>query len=170
MSYSMYCGPARDAMLGEAREQSPEAELKCRALLGLIRTCHSLQHALRREIVPNALTESGFCVLAHLVQHGAAAATPQEMADDLALTPEIVATTLGRLEISGLITRERSIQDQRVFAIKVSAAGRRAFAGALSQYLKSIMEVMSVLDPHDVATLDLVCALLCEASAHAPSS
>lgn len=159
-------------MLAEAREQSPEAELKCRALLGLMRTCHSLQHALRCEIAPNKLTESGFCVLAHLLQHGTTAATPspQEMADDLALTPQVVAATLGRLEISGLITRERSIQDRRLFAIKVSVAGQRAFADALSQYLKSIMEVMSALDPHDIATLDLVCARLCEGSAHAPSS
>ncbi|MFZ5495584.1 MAG: MarR family winged helix-turn-helix transcriptional regulator [Verrucomicrobiota bacterium] len=170
MSRSFCCGPTRAAILAEAGEQSPEAELKCHALLGLLQACHSLQRALRREIAPNSLTESGFCILACLNQHELLPANSQALARELSLSPPVVVATLGRLEISGLVARERSQKDHRVLALKITAAGRRALADTLSHYLKCITGVMSVLDPHDVATLDLACARLREASAHDPAS
>lgn len=157
-------------MLAAAGEQSPEVELKCRALLGLLQACHSLQHALRREAAPNSLTESGFCILACLNQQELLPANSLALARELSLSPSVVSAALGRLEISGLVARERSQKDRRVLALTITAAGRRAFANTLSHYLKCITGVMSVLDPHDVATLDLACARLREASVHVPVS
>jgi len=170
MSHSLWCGPTRDAILAEAGEQSPEGELKCHALFGLMQTYQSLKQTLCRQIAPNSLTEAGFCVLTCLVRHELLPANSQALARELSLSPSVVAATLGRLEISGLVTRERSQKDRRVLALKITAAGRRAFADTLSHYLKCITGVMSVLDPHDVATLDLACARLREASAHVPAS
>lgn len=170
MSCSLCCGPARDAMLAEACKQSSEIELKCHALLGLLQACHSLQQALRREAAPNTLTESGFCVLACLNKHELMPANSQALARELSLSPPVVVATLGRLEISGLVARERSQEDRRALALRITAAGRRAFADTLSHYLKGITGVMSVLDPHDVAILDLACARLREASVHVPVS
>jgi len=157
-------------MLAKAGEQSPEVELKCHALIGLLQACHSLQRALRREIAPNSLTESGFGILACLDQHELLPANSQALARELSLSPPVVVATLGRLEISGLVTRKRSLKDRRVLALRITAAGRRAFADTRSHYLNCITGVMSVLDPHDVATLDLACARLREASAHVPAS
>jgi len=115
----------------------------------MLRTCHSLQRALRRELAPGTLTETGFHLLARLIQQDSKVVTVERLAKDLSLSPQIVSATLGRLEISGIITRERSTDDRRALAIKVSAAGRRTFASALSHYFKAITGVMSALGPRD---------------------
>ena len=170
MSFSLCSSPARDALLSVARNDSPADELKCRALLDLIQTAHALQQALRRELAPSTLTESGFCLMARLIQPGSNAVTPAELAKDLSLSPQTVSAIIGRLEISRIISRKCSSDDRRVCPIKVSAAGRRAFASALSHYLEAITGVMSVLDPHDITTVERVCARLRTISAPVSNS
>jgi DNA-binding MarR family transcriptional regulator len=170
MSVSLYHSTAREALLSAARDHSPADELRCRALLGLLQTCPSLQRALRRKLAPNTLTETGFHLLARLIQQESNVVTAGILAKDLSLSPQVVSASLGRLEISGLIRRERSSDDGRVLALKVSIAGRRAFASALSHYLEAITGVMSTLDPRDLATLDRICARLTEVAAPVTNS
>jgi DNA-binding MarR family transcriptional regulator len=170
MSVSLHHRRAREALLSAARKHSPADELRCRALLDLLQTSHSLQRALRRKLAPNTLTVTGFYLLAHLAQEESNGVTAGRLAKDLSLSPQVVSASLGRLEISGLITRERSSDDRRVLAIKVSTAGRRAFASALAHYVKAIKGVMSALEPRDLATLERIIARLTKASAPVTNS
>ncbi len=165
MNSSSCQSPAGDALMAAARGRSPIEELQCRALLGLLETSDSLQHALKRELSRHAHTESGFNVLAHVIRQEAGFVSAKHVAEGLGLPRQTVEATLGRLEISGLITRERSAHDRQIFTLKATAAGRQAFSSALSHSLASITRVMSALDPHEVAALDVTCARLRQVSA-----
>src|SRR5690606_5033366 len=101
----------REAFLASARDRSPGDELKCRALLDLLDACQAISQGLRRMLGAGGLTETGFLVLAHLVpaRRGdeAAGNTEAGLAKSLGLSRPALAGVLGRLEISGLITRPR---------------------------------------------------------------
>lgn len=170
MSASLSHGPASDALLAVARERSPVEELQCHALLGLLETCDALSHALKRELARHAHTESGFNVLGYVLHHASEVVTAKSIADGLDLPRPSVATILGRLEVSGLIVRERTSGPDRGFTIKVTPAGRRTFASAVSHHLASITRLMSPLDPRELAALEVTCARLREISAQLPVS
>lgn len=154
--------PAREVLLSVARDKSPVAEMKCHALFELIDTSHSLGHGLRRDLALSDLTEHGFRLLAHIVRHESESLTPGAMADRLGLPRPVVSSTLGRLEVSGLITRERSPQDRRFFTLQLTDEGRRVFQAALGRCLKSINDLMSGVDPQEVARLNQTCTRLRE--------
>lgn len=151
---------AREVLLTAARSQSSAAELKCHALFGLIDTCQTLEHDLRHELARSELTEQGFQLLAHLVRNQPAAMTPGEAADRLSLPRPAISHILGRLEISGLITRERNAQDRRSLAVNITDKGRHVFASALTTCLQSINRLMSAVDPQEIHQLDHTCARL----------
>lgn len=153
-----------------ARDRSPVEELQCHALLSLLETCDSLSHSLKRELARHAHTESGFSMLAYLLRHESDLVTPVNVAEGLNLPRQTVGTILGRLEVSGLITRERLAGERRVQTIKVTAAGRRAFASGLSHFLASVTRLMSPLDPREIAALDVTCTRLRDISAQLPNS
>ncbi|HYD84517.1 MAG TPA: MarR family winged helix-turn-helix transcriptional regulator [Opitutus sp.] len=163
-------GPACDALMAVARDRSPVGELQCHALFGLFETCASLSHALKQELARHAHTESGFNVLGYVLHHASEVVTPRNIADGLGLSLQTVTAILGRLEVSGLIARERASEKKRDFTIKATAAGRQAFASALSHQLASITRLMSPLDPRDLAALDVTCARLREISTQLPTS
>jgi DNA-binding MarR family transcriptional regulator len=53
------------------------------------------------------------------------------VADALAVAPPNLATLLDRLEIRGLLTRQRSSEDKRVQLVKLTAQGSRLYSRAL---------------------------------------
>ena len=156
--------PAREVILTAARAQSPESELKCHGLFELIDTCRILEHDLRHELARSELTEQGFHVLAHLVRIHPQAMTPGNVSELLALPRPAISQILGRLEISGLIIRERSDWDRRSLTVKITDKGRLAFTTALAHCLQSINRLMSAVDPHDMHRLDRVCTRLRQSS------
>lgn len=141
--------------------------MKCHALLTLVEACDALKLSLRREIAAHGLTESGLLLLAHFIERPSSGGAPGELARAVALSRQVVVEALGRLEISGLIARERSGKSRSGFVIKVTAAGRRTFSSALSHYLQSIGKVMSALDEQEIKSLDFACIRLREAAEHA---
>jgi len=160
MSDSWDHGAVRNALLSAAREHSSVEELKCHALFDLLETCHELSQTLRRELARNALTESGFRLLAHVIHSHAGAVDPQILPDSVGLSPKSVSAILGRLEVSGLVARERMRGTTRAFAVAVTPAGRTAFSSALAGYLEAIKRMMSVLDTADITRLDQACIRL----------
>lgn len=152
--------------MAAARDRSPVEELQCHALLGLLEAGHSLNDALKRELSQRAHTASGFNVLAYVIRHETGIVAPRNIAEGLAIPRQTVEATLGRLEISGLLTRERCTEDRHAFTLKATDAGRRAFSSALAHSLASIGRMMSALEPHEVAALDSACARLRQSSAH----
>lgn len=151
---------AREVLLTAARSQSSATELKCHALFGLIDTCQTLEHDLRHELARSELTESGFQLLAHLVRNHPEALTPGEAADRLSLPRPAISHILGRLEISGLITRERNSWDRRSLAVNITDKGRQVFTSALNKCLQSINHLMFAIEPQEIHQLDHACTRL----------
>lgn len=160
----------QDAFFALARDRSPSDELKCRALLGLIDAGHALRQGLCRELGANGLTESGFLVLAHLIptgpDNGSGRADPHAgLARSLHLSRPALAQILGRLEISGLITRQRPPHSRGALAIRATALGRQVFSTALSRVLDAFVRAAGALDDRETALVDLACVRLRQAFA-----
>ena len=150
-------GPAGDALLSVAREQSPLEELRCHAFLALLETCRSIHRALRHRLAQAEISEIGFTLLAHVVAHEPVSARIEDLAEALELPAPDVSAALGRLEMSGLLSHERAA---RAATLRPTTAGRKVFSAALVHHLEAVKQLMSVLAPTDVATLDRTCAQL----------
>lgn len=164
MTSSSLSDPAGEALLGAARDRSPAEEKRCHVLLDLLATCHSVGQVLRRELARKDLTEMGFRLLALVIRREPDAITPAEVAAALGVPKPAVSMLLGRLEVSGLIHRERLRPDRRTLAIRVTERGRHAFQAALVHYREMVGHLMSGLDPTSIAVLDRTCARLRELS------
>ncbi|MBP6506089.1 MAG: winged helix-turn-helix transcriptional regulator [Opitutaceae bacterium] len=168
MSVPFSHDPACAALLTGAPARSPAEELQCHALCEMMKTCQSLDAALRRELARSHLTVNGFRVLAQILGGEAAVVTPGDVAAGLELPRRQVSTILGRLEVSGLTTSERMPGDRRTFTLKVTTAGRQLFAAAVAHSRAAIVRYMSVLPTRDIATLDAACVLLRQSASSAP--
>lgn len=160
MSVSLHASPAPHALLALARDHSSGEELKCHALLELLETSQHLNDILRHELTKGELTESGFQLLAAIIKKDPLAATPGGLATELDLARPTVSAVLGRLEISGLITRQRGTDNRRQVEIRATPAGRQLFSRSLQHYLKSINGLMSALPAKDINLLDQACSRL----------
>lgn len=152
--------PACEVLLSAARGNAPDTDRKCLALFSLIETSQTLSSWLRRELARSNLTENGFRLLAQVHQHETDGITSTEISTELHLPRQVISTTLGRLELSGLLTRERSSGDRRTLTLKLTAEGRRVFAAALQHCLHEINCIMSRLTPRDLDQLDQTCVQL----------
>jgi len=151
--------PARQILLAAARADHPEAtEPKCKALFTLVDTCRLLERGLQCDLARSEITETGFLLLALLIREEPATFTPSEMADQLHLSRPVVSTTLGRLEVSGLIRRERSTTDLRSLTVRVTDKGRSVFSAAVSECLKSITRLMAELSTQQLDQFDATCS------------
>src|SRR3954469_1016115 len=103
MSLTFSRGSASDALISVAREESPLDELKVHTLLALLETCRSIHDVLRGQLARSEITETGFCLLAHLVLRKPQAVPATELAPALSLSRSDVSIVLGRLETSRLI-------------------------------------------------------------------
>ncbi len=170
MSVLPSADPACDVLLSAARGDSPVTGRKCHALFSLLETCQVLSQWMRRELARSNLTENGFRLLAQVIKHEAGGVTPTAVSAGLGLPRQVISTTLGRLEISGLISRERSTADRRTFTLKATPEGHRVFSFALQHCLHEINRVMSHHTPRDLAQLDQTCVELRQLFAGQPSS
>ncbi len=160
----------RDVFLALARHRSPTDELRCRALLDLLETCQVLDRALRRELEASGLTESGFLVLAHLIPHGPGEGGAHTcLAQTLHLSRPALAEVLGRLEISALVTRRRSLGDRGDLAIVATDLGREVFSNALARSVDAFVRAAGTLDDRETAVVELAGIRLREAFASDPS-
>jgi DNA-binding MarR family transcriptional regulator len=164
MTSSSMCDPAGEALLGAARDRSAVEEKRCHVLLDLLATCHTVGQALRRELARKDLTEAGFRLLALVVRREPGTVAPAEIAAALGVPKPTVSVLLGRLEVSGLIQRERLRPDRRAPAIRITDRGRQAFQAALVHYRERVSHLMSGLDPASIAVLDRACVRLRELS------
>ena len=139
-------------------------------LLDLLGTCDSVGRRLRRELARKNLTESGFRLLALVIRREPDAVTPAMASAALGLARPAMSALLGRLEVSGLISRERTGTDRRTFAIRVTEPGRSAFAVALRHYRDMDAQLMSALDPAAIAVLDRACVRLRQLSSPVSSN
>lgn len=165
------CDPSfRDAFLAHARHRSPADERKCRALLDLLETGQVLDRALRRELGASGLTESGFLVLARLIANGPRDGDARTcLAQSLRVSRPALAGVLGRLEISGLVTRRRPLRDRGDLSIMATDLGRKVFSNALARSSDAFLRAAGTLDDRDTGIVELTGIRLREALAPHPS-
>lgn len=160
MAASITQDPASEALLVAARSHSTGEERKCHALLSLLEACSSLSRNLRRCLAENDLTENGFRILAIVVRKDPFPTDPNRIAELLKLQPQAVSMLLGRLEVSGLIRREKPQRRSHRWPVRATEDGRRVFKSALCHCDRQIRELMSALDADAVRVLEESCCRL----------
>lgn len=99
-------------------------ELRYRAILRLLLLGENIHGALRSRLAGQGLTLEGFQALAALRHIDPAPASPTVLAGKTETPRALLNHTLTRLELSGLIVRERDAADRRVVWIRLSTLGR----------------------------------------------
>ena len=94
-------------------------------LIGLSRISTALRSHAWREAMPRGLTPTQVEILGALRAHASPLRAGQ-LAERLAITPQTVTDALTALERKGLVRRDRSPDDGRALAVRLTEAGREA--------------------------------------------
>lgn len=116
-------------------------------LLALRRIMRSMDISSRRLIGERGLTTPQLLCLQNLHEQGAM--TSGMLAQAVALSPATVTGILDRLELRGLVTRERRPEDKRRVLVTVTAAGAAATDAAPSRLAQRFAEALARLPEGD---------------------
>lgn len=134
------------------------------AVLQFITAGDEIRKALRSQLAQDGLTVEGFQALAAL-QHQAGVSTPSVLAHQIGTTRALLSHTLNRLEISGLITRQRADGDRRVVRVRLTPLGKTTIEHAAATCNKSVLHLVSMFDESALAELMKSCAKLTRSAA-----
>ncbi len=152
--------PLQAALHQCSRQNAGKEEPRCHALLSFLGTSARLQSLLRQTLSQQKLTEAGFKILSALSTHDPRPLAPTQLASDTAMWPPTVTDVLARLELSGLIARERSREDRRQVLAQLTPAGRKKHLAAINRILSTMIELASPLATADISTLRITCDTL----------
>lgn len=152
--------PLQEALRQCARQNAGKEEPRCRALLSFMATSNRLQALLRQTLTQQQLTESGFKILSVLASHAPQPLAPTQIAADAVMWPPTVTDVMARLELSGLIVRERSREDRRQILAQLTPTGHQKYTAAISRILSTMIEVVSTLNDSDIAAFRIACDAL----------
>ncbi|RRJ95409.1 MarR family transcriptional regulator [Opitutaceae bacterium TAV4] len=152
--------PLQHALRQCARQSAGKDEPRCRALLSFMATSNRLQTLLRQTLSQQKLTETGFKLLSVLSAHDPRPLAPTQLAADAAMWPPTVTDVLTRLELSGLIARERSHEDRRQVLAQLTPAGRKKYTAAISRILSTMIDLAAPLEGADISALRTTCDTL----------
>jgi len=117
-----------------------------------------LARRLRSERAPGALTANKITVLAHLYRYGAA--TPGEIAAAEHQQPQSLTRVFAELELTGLISRERSHHDGRQALLSITPAGRSALGRDMAQRDRWLAAALAELTEPEAQLLRIAASLL----------
>jgi DNA-binding MarR family transcriptional regulator len=109
----------------EIRQRRPFQSLQQEAYLNLARTHAALEEALERVLAGQAVTQQQYNVLRILRGAPPEGLARNEIRDRLLTRMPDVTRLLDRMEAAGLVTRERSAEDRRQTATRLTRKGRR---------------------------------------------
>lgn len=109
----------------EIRQRRPFESLQQEAYLNLARTHAGLEEALERVLAGHAVTQQQYNVLRILRGAPPEGLARNEIRDRLLTRMPDVTRLLDRMEAAGLVTRERSAEDRRQTATRLTRKGRR---------------------------------------------
>ncbi len=109
----------------EIRQSQPFASLRQEAQLNVVRTSAVLTDAFERLLRPYGITATQYNVLRILRGAGAAGLCRNDLRDRLLTRMPDVTRLLDRMADAGLVERERSTEDRRLVATRLTAQGRR---------------------------------------------
>lgn len=94
----------------------------------LRRAWYGLNQAFRRRIAHLGITPDQYSILRWLHEGDPRGLTQREIADLMASDPNTITSILGRMERSGLISRNAHETDRRARRIRIKTAGERALS------------------------------------------
>jgi DNA-binding MarR family transcriptional regulator len=107
----------------EIKQRKAFASLEQEALLSIERTAAVLGHAFAEALKPHGITPTQYNVLRILRGAGRGGLCRNEVRDRLVAQVPDVTRLLDRLEEAGLVERERSTEDRRLVATRITADG-----------------------------------------------
>jgi DNA-binding MarR family transcriptional regulator len=111
-----------------------------------------------RQQADAGITPSMLSALSSIERHGPM--TLSELAAHERVQPPTITTVLGRLEASGLVTRDPDLEDRRVSWVSLTAEGRRFLEANRSKKTAYLAKRLAALDPQDRATLEKAARIL----------
>ena len=109
----------------EIKQTRPFASARSEALVGILRTAAVLDHAINEALKPLGLTATQHNVLRILRGAGESGLCGREVGERLIARVPDVSRLLDRLVETGLVARERDLEDRRHVTARITDAGRR---------------------------------------------
>lgn len=129
-------------------------------LLALRRIMRGMDISSRQLISEHGLTTPQLICLRHLLEQGAM--TTGVLAKAVSLSPATVTGILDRLELRGLVTRERRPEDKRRVLVAVTTAGASAAQTPRSHLAERFTLALEQLTADDRATVHRVIVYLAD--------
>jgi DNA-binding MarR family transcriptional regulator len=144
-----------EQILRQWERERPDLDASPIAVFGRLTRVYQLKQARLRTLLARFdLTPATFDVLANLRRSGAGAPrTAGEIAQSSLLSTGGTTFRLDRLEDRDLIRRNPSEQDRRVTHVELTADGRALIDEVMTAHLTQEAELLTGLDPAEVAQL-----------------
>ncbi|MDR1279935.1 MAG: MarR family transcriptional regulator [Opitutaceae bacterium] len=149
--------PIHDALRHRAFKCAGKHEPRCRTLLAFLHTSDRIRAYLKHSLSTQQLTETGFRILATLFAHEDAPLSPTQISSLASMWPPTVTDVLTRLEISGLIVRERSTTDRRQILTRLTPAGRKHYTSAVDHLVGDMVRLAEPIAPAEFTVLRTAC-------------
>jgi DNA-binding MarR family transcriptional regulator len=137
----------------EIRQTRPFTSLEHEALLSIARTAAMLEHVTADTLKEYGLTPTQFNVLRILRGAGAEGLCRGEVRDRMIASVPDTTRLLDRMEVAGLVQRERDNPDRRFVTTRISEEGLRVLS-ELDEPMKALdRRLMGVLNKGDLKEL-----------------
>jgi len=133
------------------REWSEEEEQALRLWIALARSYVTFSRAVACKVAEYDLTAPQFGVLEALLHLGPLSLG--ELAEKLLVTGGNVTYVMDRLEVQGLVERERSGDDRRVVRAHLTTKGRATIEGVFPGHVDFVRGLVESLEPEEKETL-----------------
>jgi DNA-binding MarR family transcriptional regulator len=121
--------PGASPLQREIRQSKPFRSTSHEAAVGLLRTADVLRRRIAAVVAPSGITPQQYNVLRILRGAGPAGLPTLEIAERMIEETPGITRLVDRLEARGLVVRERSDEDRRVVACRITPAGGKLLAG-----------------------------------------
>ncbi|HRE80857.1 MAG TPA: transcriptional regulator [Opitutaceae bacterium] len=115
------------------------------ALVQFIQSGDEVMKSLRGLLASEGLTAEGFQALAALNPDAEATALA-DLVDRVDSPRALLSQTLSRLELSGLISRQRGTEDRRAIWVRVTPEGRKAVQRAWALLYRGVLDLVDDFD------------------------
>lgn len=145
----------------EIKQTKPFATPSAEALLSILRTATILEHGTNELLRPYGITMTQYNVLRILRGAGARGLCGKEIGERLISSVPDVSRLLDRMEVMGLLTKERDSGDRRHVTARITPKGRRVLTQATSPELEAFgRERIERLGPRAVEALTEALAVI----------
>ena len=125
------------------------------AYVKLMRASESLTARIHRHLTDAGLTITQFGVLEALFNLGPL--SQRQIAGKILKSSGNITLVIDNLEKRGLVKRERSTEDRRLYAVDLTAAGRRVINDIFPRHAARVVEEMKALTNAEQEELSRLC-------------